>query len=232
MLGRWDEALAAFAEVPEDRLLAGLTEGFLSSLPEIHIARGELGRAVHLLSLFAPHEDSANVQSRVYYMIGAAVVARAEGRLDDALRIGSEATRLSRYGGEQASQATKLGVVEAIEAALTLSETQRAEELVASIEAVPPGLRAPYLTAQALRFRGRLAGSDDSAVERYEAAANRFRELKIPFWLAVTQLEHGELTGDVTRIDEAREIFEGLGARSWVERVSATATESRANVPA
>ncbi len=102
---------------------------------------------------------------------------------------------------EQASQAAKLGIVEAIEAALALGDTQRAEELVASIEAVAPGLRSPYLGAQALRFRARLAGSDDSAIEG-------FRELKIPFWLAVTQLEHGELTGDSSRLDEAREIVE------------------------
>ena len=40
MLGRWDEALAAFAEVPAERLLEGVTQGFLSSLPEIHVARG------------------------------------------------------------------------------------------------------------------------------------------------------------------------------------------------
>src|SRR5262249_3624405 len=38
MLGRWDEAIAAFGEVPHDRLLEGVTEGFLTSLPEIHRA--------------------------------------------------------------------------------------------------------------------------------------------------------------------------------------------------
>jgi len=176
MLGRWDEALAAFAEVPEERLLEGVTEGFLSSLPEIHVARGEIDRAAQVLSLYATHENSENVQRRMYYLVGAAVVARAESRLEDALRVGTEAAELSRFGGEQASQAAKLGTVEAIEAALALGDTQRAEELVASIEAVPPGLRSPYLGAQALRFRARLAGSDESAVESYEASAKRFRE--------------------------------------------------------
>ena len=232
MLGRWDEALAAFTEVPTERLLEGVTQGFLSSLPEIHVARGETDRAAHVLSLYAPHQDSENVQDRVYYLIGAAVVARAESRYEEALRIGTEAAELSRFGGEQASQATKLGTVEAVEAALALGDTQRAEELVASIEAVPPGLRAPYLSAQALRFRARLAGSDESAVESYEASAKRFRELKIPFWLAVTQLEHGELTGDTSLLAEAREIFERLEARPWLERVTAAAAEQRAHVPA
>jgi class 3 adenylate cyclase/tetratricopeptide (TPR) repeat protein len=232
MLGRWDEALAAFAEVPTERLLEGVTQGFLSSLPEIHVARGETDRAAHVLSFYAPHQDSENVQNRVYYLIGAAVVARAEGRYEEALRIGTEAAELSRFGGEQASQATKLGTVEAVEAALALGDTQRAEELVATIEAVPPGLRAPYLGAQALRFRARLARSNDSAIERYEAAAKRFRELKIPFWLAVTQLEHGELSGDTSLLAEAREIFERLEARPWLERITAATADEQAHVPA
>ena len=232
MLGRWDEALAAFAEVPEERLLEGVTEGFLSSLPEIHVARGEIEGAAHVLSLYATHQDSENLQRRVYYLIGAAVVARAESRLEEALRVGTEAAELSRFGGEQASQAAKLGTVEAIEAALALGNIKQAEELVATIEAIPPGLRAPYLGAQALRFRARLAGSDDSAIESYEASAKRFRELKIPFWLAVTQLEHGELTGDASLLAEAREIFERLEARPWLERVTAAAAEQQAHVPA
>jgi class 3 adenylate cyclase/tetratricopeptide (TPR) repeat protein len=232
MLGRWDEALAAFAEVPEERLLEGTTAGFLSSLPEIHVARAEADRAAYVVSLFSSFAGSEDVQRRVYYLIGAAVVARAEGRLEDALRDGTEAAELSRMTDERASQAAKGGTVQAIEAALAMGDRKQAEELVASIEAIPPGLRAPYLGAQALRFRARLAGSDDAAMASYEAAAKRFRELEIPFWLAVTQLEHGELTGDESLLAEAREIFERLQARSWLERVTAAAARQRAQVPA
>ena len=87
-----------------------------------------------------------------------------------------------------------------------------------TIEAVPPGLRSPYLGAQALRFRARLAAEDD-APTLFEAAAKRFRELKIPFWLAVTLLEHSELTGDTALLDEAREIFEQLQASPWLARL-------------
>ena len=64
----------------------------------------------------------------------------------------------------------------------------------------------------------RLAGDQQS----FEAAAaERFRELGIPFWLAVTLLEHGELTGDESLLDEAREIFERLKATPWLERAGA-----------
>ena len=53
----------------------------------------------------------------------------------------------------------------------------------------------------------------EAAIEHYEAAAKRFRELGVVFWLAVTLLEHGELSGDTALLDEAREIFEQLRAR-------------------
>jgi hypothetical protein len=151
-------------------------------------------------------------------------VARGEGRFEDALRLGLSATEVARTSSET-NQSIKLALVEAIEAALALGDRARAEELVTSIEAVPPGLRSPYLSAQALRFRARLAASDDLAIESFEAAAKRFRELGVVFWLAVTLLEHGELTGDASFLDEAREIFEQLEATPWLQRLeSASAT--------
>ena len=216
MLGRWDEALAAFAEVPEDRLLDALTTSFLSSILEIRIYRGDVSGANSLLAVYATHGESPDLQDKTGYESAAAAVARAEGRLEEALALGSGAADAARYASET-NQSIKLAIVEAIEAAMALGDAQTAEELVASIEAVPPGLRSPYLSAQALRFRARLAASDDAAAENFEAAAKRFRELGIVFWLAVTQLEHGELTGDASLLDESREIFERLEARPWLE---------------
>ena len=218
MLGRWDEALAAFADVPEDRLLDALTTSFLSCVPEIRIHRGDVAGAGSLLDIYASHGVSPDLQDKTGYEAAAATVARAQGRLDDALILGSRATEVARTR-TPTSQSVKQGIVEAIEAAFALGECATAEELVASIEAVPPGLQSPYLTAQALRFRARLAGSDDVAIENYEAAAKRFRELGVVFWLAVTLLEHGEPTGDSALLDEAREIFERLEARPWLERL-------------
>src|SRR5439155_27279699 len=82
-----------------------------------------------------------------------ACVARAEGLFDEAVRDGMEAVDLSRAARNEGSQMLKQGLVEAIEAALALGDTARTEELVASIEAVPPGLRSGYLDAHAMRFR-------------------------------------------------------------------------------
>jgi hypothetical protein len=69
------------------------------------------------------------------------------------------------------------------------------------------------------RFRGRL----DADAAALETAAARFREIGIPFWRAVALLEHGELTGDTDSLEEAHEVFEGLKAKPWLERVDALA---------
>ena len=231
MLGRWDEALALFAEVPEERLHEGTTESFLSTITEIHIARGEVERAAHVLSLYAPYETAENLQRRSMYVAAAASVARAEGRLEEAIEHGLEATRLARDVGGEAFQQVKLGLVEAIEAALALGRRDHAEELVATIEAVPPGLRSPYLGAQAQRFCALLTG-DDGAGERFEAAEQAFGALGTPFWLAVTLLQHGELDGDAALLAEARETFERLRATPWLERVARAAGAAVGSAPA
>jgi hypothetical protein len=230
MLGRWDEALDVFAQVPDEHRHEGVTESFLSSLPDILIARGDVEGAARVLALYAPYRESDNLQRRAMYLAGAAVVARAQGRLDEAVVAGLEATESSRDRGDTSSQAIKLGLVEAVEAGIALGEPSKVEELVATIEAVPPGLRSPYLGAQVLRFRGRPA-TGDAAESLLDAAAKRFAELSIPFWRAVTLLELGELAGDDAALEEAREIFEDLKATPWIERCDA-ATSVRAEVPA
>ena len=69
--------------------------------------------------------------------------------------------------------------------------------------------------------------------ERFKAAAGGFREYGIPFWLAVTQLEHAESQAASSRADEAarlveeaREIFTRLGATPWLERADALGAAS------
>jgi tetratricopeptide (TPR) repeat protein len=225
MLGRWDDALRAFGEIPEGRLRDGNTGSVMSSVLAIHLHRGDVAAASSLLALFEDAEASPDLQDRTMYLGALAGIHRFEGRHHDAITLGVEASRLARTSASEAAQAIKQGLVEAIEAALELGDTTRAEELVASIEAVPPGLRSRYLDAQALRFRGLLATASDDKLERLEAAAKRFRELGIVFWLAVTQLEQAEClstTGQAgeadSTLEEAQGIFDELRATPWIER--------------
>jgi hypothetical protein len=116
-----------------------------------------------------------------------------------------------------------------VEAALALSDLDRVEELLAIVDRLRPGERPPSLDALATRFRARLAAARGRpGVEAgFKAAAGLLRELGMTFWLAVTLLEHGEwlAAGDrpgeaAPLLEEARTIFERLGARPWSERLS------------
>jgi len=189
----------------------------LSGVFEIHLHRGELDQAHRLYSIFAHLEGSADIQERTCCLAATAALCRAEGRFAEALEAGAAAIETGPTLGV-GHQALEQGLVEAIEAALRLGERGRTLELLGTIDAIPPGRRPPYLEAQALRFRARLDG--DAA--GYEAATARFRELGIPFWLAVTLLEHAELTGDEASRAEAREIFDQLRATPWLERATET----------
>jgi len=81
------------------------------------------------------------------------------------------------------------------------------------------------------RFRARLsplAGDPADAERSFKSAAGLFREIGVPFYLAITLLEHGEWLIEQSRtteagplLDEARTIFERLEARPWLDRLAA-----------
>ena len=128
----------------------------------------------------------------------------------------------------------KLSVVEALEAAFELGDSDRVDELLVMIESLRPGERPPLLDAHARRFRAKLSGDEAG----FEAAADRFRKLEMPFWLAVTELEHAELLAEQGReaeaeplLAEAREIFARLEAKPWLERATALRPERPARDP-
>jgi class 3 adenylate cyclase/tetratricopeptide (TPR) repeat protein len=226
MLGRWDDALAESEEFTQEEVdVGGTMMSLLDGAGGVHVQRGDLEAARRLLFMFARHEESTDVQELAGYLSSRASLHRAEGRLPEALSDGEAAIEVGRTLGITA-QSAKQGIVEAVEAAMGLGDSAKIEELLANVEGVPIGSRPPYLDAQVRRFRARL-GSDPAG---YEAAAHRFRELGLPFWLAVTLLEHGELTGDESSLAEAREIFEDLEATPWLER--AASIGAAAKVPA
>jgi hypothetical protein len=91
------------------------------------------------------------------------------------------------------------------------------------------GETSPFWRAQAPRIEAHLAAArdEDGVQERFEEASTGFRKLGVPFWLAVALTEHGEWLASRERTDEgvpllaeAREIFERLQARPWIDRAS------------
>ena len=229
MLGRWDEAIALAAAIPEAQIATAGVITSVTSLPEMHARRGELERAEELLERGAAFADSSDLQDRSAHWAARAVVLGARGRHAEALAAADEALGARDQLGADA-QGVKVGLIAAIEAALALGDLDRAEELVALAERLRPGERPPLLDAQASRFRAHLAagrGQHDRVEAGFKAAAGLLRELGMPFWLGVILLEHAEWLAAQGRPDEATRlleetaaIFERLGARPWTERVA------------
>jgi class 3 adenylate cyclase/tetratricopeptide (TPR) repeat protein len=238
LTGRWQDALSLLEQVPEERLVER-TPTFLLALPEPLVAQGRLEDARHLLSLHARHEASADFQQRTAYRAAESVVLRAEGKDRQALAAAEEVLSAS-VEIRPADQTVKVAFPVALEAALALGERERADQLLAPIEALPPGRLAPSLRAHAARFRARLAAEDGEsrmAEQGFAAAAATFREYSMPFWLAVTLTEHGEglASGDRASeaepmLAEARETFERLGAKPWLARLQSTEARPRAEL--
>lgn len=226
MLGRWDEALEIAAE--EEPLLASeIARGSLLVVALVHCERAEPGPARALLTTADMLFGSGNAQARSGYAATEARVLRCEGRLADALA--SAERGLMTLGELDVTETSiKQALVEATEAALPLSNLEKAEELLAIPESLDPGQLTPFLQAQTARLSARLEaarGQPQRVHERFSSAATLFREYDLVFCLAVCQLEHAEWLAGQGRnqdaqplLNEAREVFERLQATPWLER--------------
>jgi tetratricopeptide (TPR) repeat protein len=228
MLGRWDEAGALAREIPEERVTEGVMLSFLQTGVQINVQRGDLAEARRILSLFASLADTTDVQERGCYFVSSAVIARAEGRLEDALAAAREALTAGSAMGGLTFQSAKEALVELIEAERALGRAEHALQAIEEIEGMPPGLSSPVLDATAHRFRAHLAGNDPGADRQFVAAESQLRAFDLPFHLAVVQLEHAEWLNARGRPDdaqplftEARGTFEQLEAKAWLERLDA-----------
>ena len=232
MLGRWDESLAVFAEIPDEQVGLNAQLGSVTTGPlEILLHRGRLEQARELLARHDQIGRSGDVQAQGSYAAGAAAVRLAERNLTEALASGERAFELRESLGI-AAQDVKQGFRCAVEAALTLGRRDRVEELIATVDKVPVGLRPPYLAALCTRFRARLAADDASAGPLFAAASNELRTVDLPFHLAMCLVEHAEWLVAHGRdkdaaplLAEANETFGRLGATPWLTRASAVLPE-------
>src|SRR5205807_591854 len=139
-------------------------------------------------------EESKEVQLRALYAASKSAFLRAAGRLADAQRPAEVALQARPELGI-AHPAVKEGLIQAMEAALALDDRARFEELLIEIGSLKPGETSPYVQAQGARFGALLAAlreENDRVEPGFEAAADLFEKLSMPFWLAVTRLEEAE----------------------------------------
>jgi len=228
-LGRWDEAVAIAAE--EEPLVASeVALGGLVAVAILHCERGEVDAARDVLTTAERLRDSVNPQMRGGYAAVEARVLRAEGRGADALAAAERG--LAVRGDLSITDWTiKTSLVQAVEAALELADLDKAGELLGVLDSLDPGDLTPFLQAMAARLHARLdvaLGGRGEIEQRFRSAAGLFREFGFVFYLAVTQLEHGEWLAAEGRdaeaqplLAEARETFELLKATPWLDRLRA-----------
>jgi class 3 adenylate cyclase/tetratricopeptide (TPR) repeat protein len=229
--GRWDEAEQLAAEIPESEMSSAspALSSFLVASIEREINTGNLVGPETLLSMFDRHRTSADVQERCMHAAGRACWFRALGRTEDSLAAAEEALEAIGTLGP-GSQAARVGFVEAVEAALQLGDLTKAEQLLTTVDALPLGECPPLLRGQAARLHARLSAARHEVADvdaRFAEAEKTFRELAIPFWLAVTLLERAEwlaMSGQTGEAEplfaEARPIFQRLRAQPWLERLN------------
>jgi class 3 adenylate cyclase/tetratricopeptide (TPR) repeat protein len=229
MLGRWDEALAGVAEA-EAVAATEFTRGLLLMHIPIHVYRGELDRAREVLARSEAIARSENASWAGAYALTEAMLHGAEGRREEALAALERGLALrAQFAGVQT-----LARFDALEAVADFADEERIRELLAVVDELSPAELAPYLRAQRARFRARLPEHDTEA--ELATAEHLFEESEMPFFVAVTRLERGTnlLANDRAEearqlLEQARETFEELRARPWLDRVETA--ESQARVP-
>jgi len=149
MTGRWDEVVATTDEFTQEQVDAGgVVLSLLQSGVEVHVHRGELDEARRIFSLFSRLEGSTDLQDRCAYLAATATLGRAEGRLEEALAAGTATIETApTLGGS--FQDIKHGVIDALEAALALGDSAKAQELLEYIDGLAPGTRSVSRGARA-----------------------------------------------------------------------------------
>src|SRR5439155_8093892 len=188
------------------------------------LARGDLAGARAAFETGSAQLDSDEPQLRLGNRLFEAMLLRAEGRLPEALDAAREALELRELSTLHPFY--KQAWIEACETAFAIGAEAQVEELLSEVERLPPSDRTPRILAQEARFRGRLLalrGDPNGAAELLSRAIDGFRAMQTPYPLAIALVEQAELGVDdpAPVLAEAREIFERLGAKPWLERIDA-----------
>jgi tetratricopeptide (TPR) repeat protein len=229
-LGAWDDLLAMREGLPQDDWTrARWAHGtVLCSAVPVCVHRGRLEEARQMVDAVAELEGSADVPERCYYGVARAQILLAEGDRAGALRV-AESVFAERDSIGVTQDAVKEAFALAVQSALKLDRLDKADELLAIVEQLAPGLRPQFLNAHVSRFRAQFAarrGKTEEAERLFKGACGLFQELAMPFHLAATQLEYADWLTAQGRAEEAhpllaeaREIFEKLKAKPWLERL-------------
>ena len=233
-VGEWDEAAEYAAMLGEEEVRSAPADVLsLLAYGEIAVELGRVEDLERMLAWMEPLADSDDWQASSCFVAARACMRHAHGRYGEALADAEAAISLAAEMGGVGHQNVKAAFRSACESAFALNDLAKGAELLEFVDRLGPGERPPYLRAQTERFRARLAGikGDAAIVEpSFAEAEERFAQLGMPFWHAVTLVEHAEwLIGKGRQaaaqpmLTEAALVFERLDARPWLDRVQQAA---------
>jgi tetratricopeptide (TPR) repeat protein len=227
MLGRWDEALEGMDEPANvDRALADIL-GHVTVIPVIHTNRGEIDAAEEILDVYGRYETSSDVQEVAAWSSGKAALLNARGSHREALAMAEGAIASAPTMGAD-SIMVKIGFLEALDAGFALGDLDRVRALTEWAETIKSSGSSPVMMALQQRAKARLAAAsgDNGADSLFDASTQTLRQMGNRFWLAATLAEQGEWFASQGRedeadplLDEARGIFESVGAVVWLDRL-------------
>ncbi len=228
-LGRWREALERVREA--DQLQASrFARAELVGAVRVLCEQGRVDAAPDLLAEQEWQREAEHNEAVAAFAAAEARLLRAQNRPAEALAAAERGLSHSQELG-MTSTVIKLCLREALEAALDLDDLTKTEELLASIDKLQPGELTHSLEAHRARFHARLdarRGNHNNVDDNYRSAEALFAEYGLAFHHAATQLEHAEWLTSQGRADDsepllarARETFERLEAKPWLERLDA-----------
>ena len=216
--GQWAKALAEARDLaPQLEAARNLAElGYLRAVQaSLLTAEGELAEA---LTLLATLEEAGGGHGepllRAVCLVAAAGIRRLNGELDAARRL---LVRCVDLPGLAAEYSFDWHVPAAVRHAAALHDVTLAGRLGANAVPGRPLHRCVGPTARALLCE--LAGDTEPARRHFEEAAARWRELGVPYELALALLGQGRCLlaldrspAAITPLSEAFEVLAGLGA--------------------
>jgi Tetratricopeptide repeat len=141
-LGLWDEVVALREGLPEDDWTQARLSfaGLPTSLVPVYVHRGQVDKAEELMTMLAELATSDDVQERIQFKSGMARLQLVRGRPAEALSAAEEVVS-ERDSIGISSESIKEALVAGVEAALAFDNVERAEQLIAIVDALRPAAR-------------------------------------------------------------------------------------------